>query len=153
MKYMLSTQKFINVMNENFVVGGHQVFSTSIPIRWGDMDAFGHVNNTTYFRYMEQARIEWFAQLLAGSGHEEGGPVLINAQCSFLRQLRYPGTVEVTVYVGAVGRSSIETMYEMRRSDQPDIVYAAGAAKVVWTNLKQEKSAPLPDQIRARLPA
>jgi acyl-CoA thioester hydrolase len=35
------------------------VHVTHIPIRWGDMDAYGHVNNTVYFRYMEQARVEW----------------------------------------------------------------------------------------------
>lgn len=35
------------------------VHTTLIPIRWGDMDAYGHVNNTVYFRYMEQARVEW----------------------------------------------------------------------------------------------
>jgi len=31
-----------------------------IPVRWGDMDAMGHVNNTVYFRFMEQTRISWF---------------------------------------------------------------------------------------------
>ncbi|MBM3384043.1 MAG: acyl-CoA thioesterase, partial [Betaproteobacteria bacterium] len=35
-----------------------------IPIRWGDMDAMGHVNNTVYFRFMEQARISWFDRLV-----------------------------------------------------------------------------------------
>lgn len=49
------------------------VFEMSMPIRWGDMDAFGHVNNTVYFRYMEQARISWFEQLGIAGGN--GGPV------------------------------------------------------------------------------
>jgi len=35
-----------------------------IPVRWGDMDAMAHVNNTVYFRYMEQTRISWFEALL-----------------------------------------------------------------------------------------
>ena len=51
-----------------------------MPIRWGDMDAFGHVNNTVYFRYMEQVRISWFEQLgLAGSNADGQGPVIVNA--------------------------------------------------------------------------
>jgi acyl-CoA thioester hydrolase len=77
--------------------------------------------------------------------------VLINAQCSFLRQLRYPGQIEVRIYIGAVGRSSIETLYEMRRSDQPDIVYAEGAAKIVWVDFAEEKSMALPGHVRAQL--
>jgi acyl-CoA thioester hydrolase len=52
-----------------------RVFEMSMPIRWGDMDAFGHVNNTVYFRYMEQARISWFEQLGIAGGNGEGqGP-------------------------------------------------------------------------------
>lgn len=51
------------------------VFEMSMPIRWGDMDAFGHVNNTVYFRYMEQARISWFEALGIAGGNGEGqGP-------------------------------------------------------------------------------
>ena len=38
------------------------VFETRFPIRWGDMDAMGHVNNAVYFRYMETVRIEWMTQ-------------------------------------------------------------------------------------------
>lgn len=51
------------------------VFEMSMPIRWGDMDAFGHVNNTVYFRYMEEARVTWFGKLGIGGGNGEGqGP-------------------------------------------------------------------------------
>ena len=44
------------------------VHTTTVPIRWGDMDAQGHVNNTVYFRYMEQARVEWFERMRARLG-------------------------------------------------------------------------------------
>lgn len=70
------------------------VFEMSMPIRWGDMDAFGHVNNTVYFRYMEQARISWFEQLGIAGGNGEGqGPVIVTASMEFLKQLHYPGDV------------------------------------------------------------
>ncbi|MDB5949239.1 MAG: acyl-CoA thioesterase, partial [Massilia sp.] len=42
-----------------------QVHVMRMPIRWGDMDAMGHVNNTVYFRYFEQARISWFDEVKA----------------------------------------------------------------------------------------
>lgn len=123
-----------------------------MPIRWGDMDAMGHVNNTVYFRYLEQARIDWFLELGAPADPaRQFGPVIINAHCAFLRQLRYPGDIEVATYVGAIGRSSFETIQEIRRVDQPEVLAATGGAKVVWIDYQREKSVALPDDLRQRL--
>ena len=69
------------------------VYQMEIPIRWGDMDAMGHVNNTVYFRYMEQARISWFDAMQLRPDPLGEGPLIINAACTFNRQLEYPGTV------------------------------------------------------------
>jgi acyl-CoA thioester hydrolase len=125
------------------------VHTEILTIRWGDMDALGHVNNTVYFRYMEQARISWFDGLgLIGSPSGEG-PALINASCTFLKQLVYPGDVEVKTYVGRAGRSTFETWIELRPSYDPDVVYAEGSAKVVWVDYAKSKSAPLPDKLRS----
>ena len=56
----------------------------------------GHVNNTVYFRYMEQARIGWFESLVPrGEAWSETGIVIANASCNFKRPINYPGTVEV----------------------------------------------------------
>ena len=119
-----------------------------IPIRWGDMDAMGHVNNTIYFRYMEQARISWFEAIGARSGIKGQGPVIVNASCTFIKQLVYPGNVEIKTYVGEAGRSSLETYLELRPSYDPNKIYAEGAAKVVWVDYLKEKSVPLPETIR-----
>ena len=125
------------------------VHTEIIQIRWGDMDAMGHVNNTVYFRYMEQARIAWFDALgLLRSGTGEG-PTIINASCTFLKQLVYPGNVEVKTYLGLPGRSSFETWIELRASYDPDVIYAEGSAKVVWVDHAKGKSAPLPDKLRS----
>ena len=57
-------------------------------IRWGDMDSLGHVNNTVYFRCLEQARIEWVYGLQAeGEPYDRTGPVIVNASCIFLEPL------------------------------------------------------------------
>jgi len=129
------------------------VHTLRMPIRWGDMDAFGHVNNTVYFRYMEQARIAWMEDCgIAMDGGGEG-PVIVNAHCSFLRQLKYPGEVEVRTYACSPGRSSFVTVVEIRRTDQPDLLVAEGGAKVVWVNYAQEKSVRLPEVIREAIDA
>jgi len=124
------------------------VHTEIIPIRWGDMDAMGHVNNTIYFRYMEQTRISWFDSLRASANPGGEGPVIINASCTFKKELVYPGNVEVRMYAGQVGRTSFETWLEMRPSYDPEVIYADGAAKVVWVDFPRGKSAPLPEKIR-----
>lgn len=128
------------------------VHRTRMAIRWGDMDAMGHVNNTVYFRYLEQARIEWFTSIGCSPDPQGEGPVIINAHCSFIRQLKYPGEIEVLTYVAKPGRSSFETIQEIRRVDTPETLNAEGGAKVVWVNFQAEKSVPLPQEIRDIVP-
>ena len=125
---------------------------TRMPIRWGDMDAYGHVNNTVYFRYMEQARVEWIEAMEIPMQPGGDGPVIINAACTFLIPMTYPGVVEVRTYVGQPGRSSVQTHVEMRLEGD-ERIYAKGAAKVVWMNTQSGKSVPLPDHVRAVLEA
>ena len=96
------------------------VYEMDIPIRWGDMDAMGHVNNTVYFRYLEELRISWFDVVGLGPAPAGQGPVIVNAHCSFIRELRYPGTVRSQLYAGQPGRSSFETWAVLARTDDPD---------------------------------
>jgi acyl-CoA thioester hydrolase len=123
------------------------VHSVSIPIRWGDMDAQGHVNNTIYFRYMEQARVEWLESLRerAGSG-DDLGSVIVNASCTFLLPLCYPGTIDVRMFVDAPGRSSLDSHYEMWMNDRK---YAEGEARIVWIDQRTQRSTPLPERVIA----
>lgn len=122
-----------------------------IPIRWGDMDAMGHVNNTTYFRYMEQARISWFAALVPeAEAWTQTGIVIANASCNYKRALVYPGTVEVKLFVGAPGGSSVPTFYEMHLAGDRHL-YADGAATVVFIDLAKQKPMRIPDAMRERL--
>jgi acyl-CoA thioester hydrolase len=127
--------------------------TTHISVRWGDMDAMGHVNNTVYFRYAEQSRIEWLESMgfFLDAGRDEAA-VIVNASCTFLVPITYPATVEVRLYAGKPGRSSVPTFYEMRCVGS-DTLYAEGAAKVVWFNPATGKSTPLPERIRFRVEA
>ncbi|TVO69479.1 acyl-CoA thioesterase [Denitromonas ohlonensis] len=119
-----------------------------IPVRWGDMDAYGHVNNTIYFRYCEQARVEWLEQGgVMVSLDQSDGPVIINAACTFMTPVTYPATVIVRLYAGAPGRSSLMNWYEISVEGE-DTVYAEGSAKVVWMNHLTGKSVPLPESLR-----
>ena len=122
------------------------------PIRWGDMDALGHVNNTVYFRYMEQARIEWlYAQSVLGAKYDDGtSSVIVNASGTFLEPLVYPGDVEVRMYLGELGRTSVGSFYDILRDGRR---VAEGAARIVWVDVKTGRSTPLLDRIAAPLRA
>ena len=121
------------------------------PIRWGDMDMLGHVNNTVFFRYCEQARIEWTYGLHeGGDAYAETGPVIVNASCTFLLPLVYPGDVEVRMYLGDPGRTSVGSYYEILKDGTK---HADGAAKLVWIDLATGRSVPLPGRVTAPLRA
>jgi acyl-CoA thioester hydrolase len=127
------------------------VYEMCMPIRWGDMDAMGHVNNTLYFRYMEVIRIEWMHRAGGAPNPAGDGLVIVNAFCNFIRQFEYPGEVRARLYVANPGRSSFDSYTTLQRSDDPDTVYAAGGATIVWMNFPRQKSVPLPPALRALL--
>jgi acyl-CoA thioester hydrolase len=123
------------------------VHTQRIEIRWGDMDAMGHVNNTVYFRYMEQARINWFESLVPrGEAWRTMSIVIVNASCNFKKPINYPGMVEVRVFAGAPGGSSVPTYYELRVESE---LYADGAATVVFVDPHQQKPMRIPEEIRS----
>ena len=132
----------VTAMADRFM---HEV---NMPVRWGDMDAYQHVNNTVYFRYMEQCRLEWFAKL----GFETVGvdivPILVEANCRFIRAVTHPSTVRVTIRVTDVGPKIVETTHDLFVEDE---LYASGVCKLLWMSRSANKGVALPDEVRARL--
>ena len=124
------------------------VHEMHIPIRWGDMDAMGHLNNGTYFRYMETIRIDWMYAMGCKPDPQGEGPVIVNAFCNFYKQLEYPGAVRARMYVSDAARTTFASWCTLSRTDDPDTVYAAGWATTTWVNLPAQKAAPLPDCLR-----
>ena len=125
------------------------VFETHIAVRWGDMDAMGHVNNATYFRYMETARIDWFRSIGCVPDAQGEGPVIVNAFCNFYRQFEYPDEVLLKMYVSDPGRTTFESWATMEKVAEPGVVCAAGGATTIWVNFPQQKAVGLPAWIRA----
>ena len=118
-----------------------------MPIRWGDMDAFGHVNNTVYFRYMEQARVEWITSLGYDVAPGDASMLMINGFCNFYQQVSYPGELILKTFIGPIGRSSIDLFTSMSLTTAPDVIAASGGATMVWVDLKTNKSAPWPQHV------
>ena len=114
------------------------------------MDAYGHVNNAVYFRYMEQARVDLLERLGMPIDTATQGPVIVHTACTFHLPLNYPGEVEVRVFGGPLGRSSIPTRYELRKVGE-ETLYATGEATIVWIDVSTGRSVPLPDALRTAL--
>ena len=127
------------------------VHTSRQTIRWADMDMLGHVNNTSYFRYFEQARIEWVYGLQGPAAAFSGtGPVIVNASCTFLEPLVYPGDIEVHMHLGEPGRTSVCSFYDLSMQGKK---YAEGAAKMVWIDIASGRSVALPEIVVAPLRA
>jgi len=127
------------------------VYEMTMPIRWGDMDAMGHVNNASYFRYLETIRIDWMSSIGGPPDPDSEGPVIVNAFCNFYKQLEYPGDILLKMYTSDPGGTSFESWCTMERPDNPDTIYAAGGATTVWVDFRAQKSRPLPDWLRAQV--
>lgn len=124
------------------------VFSIDMPIRWGDLDAYNHVNNTLYLRYMEEARIQLLLKMGYSLDNPEQGPVVINLHSSFIQPVVYPDTLTIDCYAAEPGNSSFMTYYKLYSQQQKTLV-CEGSAKVVWINKASNRSMPLPQDLHA----
>ncbi|MGI9135166.1 MAG: acyl-CoA thioesterase [Rhodoferax sp.] len=127
------------------------VYEMVIPIRWGDMDAMGHLNNTVYFRYLETIRIEWLHAIGQPPNPQGQGPVIVNAFCNFYRQLEFPGKVQMKLYTSDPARATFETWGTMERVEQPGIICAAGGATTSWVDFPSQKAIDLPPWVRTQV--
>jgi len=125
------------------------VYESSIAIRWGDMDAMGHLNNGSYFRYLETVRIDWMYSIGATPTPDGQGPVIVNAFCNFYKQLEYPGNVIAKMYVSDPGRTTFESWCTLSRADNPNVIYAEGGATTIWVDFPSQKAVTMPEWMRA----
>lgn len=123
----------------------------AMRLRWGEMDAMQHLNNVSYFRYFEQARISWFDSLGVASAGGAHGPVLGSITCRFVKPALYPADVLIELRRGRVGNASFVLEHVMRDAADPEVIYARGEAIMVWIDIATGKSMPLPDAVRAAL--
>ncbi len=126
-----------------------QVYTLRMPIRWGDMDAMGHVNNTSYFRYMETIRIDWMRESGCLPDSRGEGPVIVNAFCNFYRQFEYPGDIVLTMYTSDPARTTFETWCTMEKAEDPGRICAEGGATTIWVDFPSQKAIALPPALRA----
>ncbi|WP_420426574.1 acyl-CoA thioesterase [Algiphilus sp.] len=122
----------------------------SIEVRWGDMDALGHVNNARFFTYDEDVRLGFFNQLMAEDARfwKDYGLILAHIGCDFVAQVRAPATLDVAYGIARIGSKSFETRAFMY--DQ-GVLAARTKAIVVWYDYVAQATLAIPDGVRQQL--
>ena len=124
-----------------------------IPVAWGEMDAYGHVNNAVYFRYFEDVRMAHFDALgvtdLMASTRQ--GPILAATDARFRAALRHPDTVRIGSRIEAVAEDRFTMRYGVWSQGQ-SLLAAEGSARVVYFDYAAGGKCAIPDRIRRELP-
>ncbi|MEZ6132913.1 MAG: thioesterase family protein [Planctomycetaceae bacterium] len=125
---------------------------TVLPVQWGDMDAFGHVNNAVYFRWFESARIDLLDSFQSEVSMASGGiaPILASIRCDYKKQLHYPDTVYIGSRTGPPGRTSVEIQHAVY-SRQLRQVAAVGTSVMVVFDYQANRPVRIPDELKQQL--
>lgn len=123
-----------------------------IPVAWGEMDAFQHVNNVAYFRYFESGRIAYFERLKLMTINEATGigPILASTQARFRAPLTYPDTISVGVRVSSIGSDRFLMQYALY-SRQLQTIAATGEGMIVMYDYRAGKKAEISAELRAAI--
>lgn len=120
-----------------------------MTLRWGDLDALGHVNNAKYFVYLETARLNFLQQfgVWEHGRKPRTGPILAHISCDFRKELTFPATIRIGSRVSRLGNKSFTLQQNIFQEGSPD-PFAASVSVVVWIDYADGKTVPLPDRFR-----
>jgi acyl-CoA thioester hydrolase len=121
-------------------------------IAWGEMDSYRHVNNVVYFRYFENARLEYFRRLdwTALEKATGVGPILASTNAKFRKALSYPDTI----WIGASIVSILDDRLVMRHrivSQKLNALATEGEGTIVTFHYERGEKVPVPDELRRRI--
>ncbi|MGA7876141.1 MAG: acyl-CoA thioesterase [Desulfoferrobacter sp.] len=119
-----------------------------LPVLWGQMDAFEHVNNTVYFRYFESARMVYGDKIdMYKFLREDGiGPILAATSCTFIKPLRYPDTIHVGCRTIRITESEMDQEYAIY-SERLKKLAASGTATIVAYDYNEFKKSKFPQAL------
>ncbi len=133
---------------------GRYPLSITIPVAWGEMDAFHHVNNVAYARWIESARVAYFTRLgLMEPLRPDGvGPILGRVAIDYRSPVTYPDTVRVDATTTSIGRTSFRMAYRVWSEGQGAEV-ATGEDVIVVFDYRAGRATPVDDALRTAIVA
>ncbi len=121
----------------------------SVPTRWNDNDALGHINNVLYFRYFEAVVVDL---LTREAGLDWAGaqalPYAIDVRCRFRRPLAFPDVVDAGLSICSLGTSSATYSIALFAAGSQELA-AYGHFVHVWVDRASERPVPIPNDVRA----
>lgn len=117
-------------------------FSIDISVRFRDIDAMGHVNNSVYFTYFEEGRKEFYHTLIGISGIEDIDFILAHIQCDFHKPITINDPLAVRLWINDVGKKRFNFEYELINRDDDSIIYARGHSVQVFFDYQKNKTKP-----------
>ena len=132
---------------------------TEIPVLWGDMDDFGHVNNIIYLKWCETSRVELFRKVwdlkslkMEDILSEEGmGPILANFNINYRIPVQYPDLITVKTRVTSIGNTSFGISHELYSKVNGKNIVANAESVVVMINYKLGEKTAIDEDNRSKL--
>lgn len=126
---------------------GSTLFAAETQVRWRDLDAFNHVNNANYLTYLEEARLQWLAQV-PGRWHDENCmPVLAASTINYRQPIEWPAGLRIKLYCQRLGDRSLTIAHRILATDR-DTLYSDGHVVIVWIDPSRGTSLSVPQAIR-----
>ena len=130
----------------------NNLFTVKQTVRFRDLDAIGHVNNATYFTYMEEARKEFFSHLFNSTSPGDFPFILAAISCNFSKPIRLEDNVmAVDLWVSHIGRKSFSFRHEIYRPEDPSWIFATGESIQVYYDHANDKSIEIPADFKAKI--
>ncbi len=123
------------------------LFSAPIAVRWRDLDAFNHVNNSSYFTFLEEARLQWLRTIEGEWFNEHAMPVIASIVVNYRAPIEWPAAIRVELFCDRIGNSSLTIGHRIVDVGDAGKLYCDGHAVLVWTDPATGKSVPLPQAI------
>ena len=119
---------------------------------WGDMDAFQHINNTVYFRYFENVRIEYFERtgINAFMKQTKIGPILGSTECRYLAPIVFPDDIILATQVIALKEKRFSMVYEIFSKKQAKLV-AKGTGEIIYFDYNKNETCVIPETIKNKI--
>jgi acyl-CoA thioester hydrolase len=120
-----------------------KMFTTAINVRWADLDAYAHVNGTTYFTYMETARVQLYESIGLDCLHGPVRTFIAKSECDYRIAIGPDDKVQVDVVVSRVGNTSLDLLYKLH--DTKGQTYATGKTVMVMVDAETAQPVAVPE--------
>jgi acyl-CoA thioester hydrolase len=124
------------------------LFTTPIAVRWRDLDAFNHVNNSNFLTYLEEARLQWLKDVPGPWFDAHSMPLLAAAELNYRAPIEWPAAIVVELTCERLGNSSITIGHRIVDAKDAQKLYCDGRTVLVWADPATGKPVPLPEAIR-----